>query len=282
VGDFLSSVYSYFFPDPQDIQQAKADAKRIKGELELRNHHPIILYQAFHWILKAVAPTIETLSVAVEHSFLPTTPMNPNSESTSEPKEPDITPRVYPIFPNLTELTIAHPRSWPLPSPADCPFPKDSYPSLKRVDLSGVRHYIHPVNLLFNICNLTPGVTHIHLPTFDSMHIRYFAEHLDQSLAYINNQNPVNVHGETVDRFPETVERVVIQLRPMKDIFTELLDSYLERFREVAQKDERFVFVRRKWVSVEDEPLEQEKRWLDRLEGGEGCWNSEGSIVQGI
>ncbi|KIM83561.1 hypothetical protein PILCRDRAFT_6983 [Piloderma croceum F 1598] len=158
--------------------QTEVDAEQINGEDELRNRHSIALYLAFHWILHAVAPTVETLSIACEHTTLPQQPSDsgseaaPQLESGSNKQTLEISPQVYPIFPRLTELIIAHPRSWPLPNPYECFIQKNCCPSLRRLDLSGVRHYIHPTNLVINIAETTPSITHIHLPALNSIHIK--------------------------------------------------------------------------------------------------------------
>jgi hypothetical protein len=151
----------------------------------LRNHHSIALYLAFHWILHVVAPTTETLSFTFKDGTYPQNPSNSSSDPVSQPgSESDkqtlgLRPHVFPIFPRL-----AHPQSWTLPHPSECCIQKGCCPSLRRVDLSGVRHYIHPTNLVINIAHLAPSVTHIHLPTFDSMHIKYFSEHLEDTRTY--------------------------------------------------------------------------------------------------
>jgi hypothetical protein len=102
---------------------------------------------------------------------------------------------------------------------------------------------------------------------------------MDNALVYINQPYPVDVFGKEAEKFPETVEKVFVQLAPMRDIFTALLENYVEGFRGFVRKDERFAFVQRKGLAVEADPLEQEKKWLDRLEGGEGCWSLAGSII---
>jgi hypothetical protein len=281
----LRFLHRYLFLTLEETGQTEADAEQIKGEDELRNRHPIAPYLAFHWILHAVAPTVETLSIACEHSTLPQQPSDsssdaaPQLESESNKQTLEISPRVYPIFPRLTELTIAHPRSWPLPNPSECFIQKNCCPSLRRLDLSGVRHYIHPTNLVINIAQITPSITHIHLPALDSMHIKYFAEHLEDTLSRMNETYPTDLDGNDMDKFPETVEKVFVQLNPMRDLFTPVAEAYLERFRGVMRRDERLLFVRRNGLAVEDEALEQEKKWVERIEGGEGCWSSEGSII---
>jgi hypothetical protein len=278
----LRFLYRYLFLTLEETGQTEADAEQTKGVDELRNRHPIAPYLAFHWILHVVAPTVETLSFACEHSTLPQQASDSRSDAAlqlgSESDKPALenSPRVYPIFPRLTELTIAHPRSWPLPNPSECFIQKNCCPSLRRLDLSGVRHYIHPTNLVINIAHITPSITHIHLPALDSMHIKYFAEHLEDTLSRMNEMDE---DGNDVDKFPETVEKVFVQLNPMRDLFTPVAEGYLERFRGVMRRDERLVFVRRNGLAVGDEALEQEKKWMERIEGGEGYWSSEGSII---
>ena len=85
--------------------------------------------------------------------------------------------------------------------------------------------------------------------------------------------------GKSVNKFPETMEKVFVQLKPMRDLFAPALESYFERFREVMRRDERLVFVRRIGLTVEDEAPEQERKWLKRIKGGGGCWSLEGSII---
>jgi len=110
------------------------------------------------------------------------------------------------------------------------------------------------------------------------MHIKYFAEHLEDTLSRMNETYPTDLDGNAMDKFPETVEKVFVQLNPMRDLFTPVAEAYLKRFRGVMRRDERLLFVRKNGLAVEDEALEQEKKWMERIEGGEGCWSSFQSI----
>jgi len=213
---------------------------------------------AFLRILELVSPSLQTLSISFRDMALPA------SFSAS-------------ALPNLRELTIAHSGGCMLGPDAVPHCVLDSaepLPSLRRLNLQLFDVACTPRWLLSHIAKFAPNITHLRLPVVYGS--------WEQAL------NPNEPHPEGGDNplLPTTIEKILVQpclpAGYMSGNGWLFYKSGLDQYRSLAKKDNRVIVLQP--VNWEGDKFsddgELNTEWLDRLNGGSGCWKTDGRLLR--
>ena len=275
---FVVAVKYFVFFMPNRRRRRAVEARRIKVLDAAMDGNSAgvstvnLMHDASLRILSIIAPTLRILSSAIRYPVI----------SVHRP--------VTPPLPALVELSLSY-TSWSQDSPsATMVSSLPVFPSLLRFDLAGVHgaefdiyysHHPHrapyPVELLQQVQRLAPSLTHIFLPI------------IPKTWAHLTIKDFKIVFAAGSDKVPAGLTKVFIQL----DCFSRASHSGdREDFESLAASDHRIIFKERKV----DTPIfslaettnrmdhiglfkiEQEKDWLERIDGGDGCWNMDGTV----
>ena len=230
-------------------------------------------------ILSAISTTLQTLTVVFQApiagnlvSFSPSLPA-----SISGPRPSGLT------LCNLRELSITYgPDRYPVRATRLLDTFSAPLRALKRLDLDGYYSNCPPAELLEQISRLAPGITHVRLPRVQSGWIQW-----------LNPSSSITTPASELQVLPSTVQKIYIRPPPPPPPLTlSLLHEYrtrtLTEHHALAAKDERIVLLRPEAVRDQgwkgwkfDESVDGpgwkviEKRWIERIQGGDGCWNRE-------
>jgi len=229
-----------------------------------------LMHDASLRILSIIVPTLCILSSAIGYPVI----------SVHRP--------VTPPLPALVELSLSY-TSWSQDSPSATTMVSSLpvFPSLRRFDLAGVHgakfdfHYPHhphgapyPIELFQRVQRLAPSLTHIFLPIIPKW--RAFLTIRDFKIVFAAGSAKV----------PAGLAKVFIQLDGLS---YSSHPGNQEDLESLAASDHRIIFKERQvdvfifflaettnrmyhWGRFK---IEQEKDWLERINGGDGCWNQE-------
>jgi hypothetical protein len=147
---------------------------------------------------------------------------------------------------------------------------------LRRLHIARSVH-VHSDDLYGCIAKSAPSLTHLR---FSDLHARYyFAGDLEAALG---SREPVldqSRNPSRIGRLPTSIERVLVQpLPPPSQGRCGPLPikymSFLRELRLLNRKNERLVLLKAQEGRLQSQVSEADANdWLDRVDGGEGCWS---------
>jgi len=201
-------------------------------------------------IIAAVSPTLWTLSLYGNLSWVRPVALRTGPNT---------------FLPFLTDLTIqcdglyAHEDG----HQPDASF--SSFPTLPSLRYLNIPSDLPASDLLANIPHFAPYLTHIRLPGM-------LYSGLERALNLIRRPDE-----EPVSQFPQTMEKVYIHTEPLPiraGSFHVLFSRSLSFSQWIAAKDDRVVLLQATPHLVGRDLCHHLKReWLDRIDGGNGCWD---------
>jgi hypothetical protein len=238
-------------------------AKEVRKKAEERFYEAARLVEkqaaaAFLRILELVSPSLQTLSVSFRDMALP-----PSFAAGGLPK--------------LRELTIAH-GGGSLFGPdtvSHCALCSvDPIPSLRRLNLQLCDVICTPRWLIRHVAIFAPNITHLRLPVVYGS--------WEQAL------NPNEPHPDGGDKplLPTTIQKILVQpclpAGYMSGNGWLFYKSGLDQYRSLAKKDNRIVVLQpANWDGDKlSDDGELNTEWLDRLNGGNGCWKTDGRLLR--
>ena len=213
-------------------------------------------------ILTIIAPTLRTLSISFECRWI-------------RPPLQAYIGTGFPALPSLTELSLNY------RAPTDALFNyhllhfPGSFPSLRRLDISGIKLLSFRFHLFGCITQIAPFLTHLHLPAKMALMTMPFA------LPAI--WPPIHITPEG-DYLPVTLKRVLLELNG-PHASTCQGSAHLQpqcircRLLKIATTDGRFVALEARSDDTWRKNRERlEDEWRDRISGGEGGWNERNAV----
>jgi hypothetical protein len=188
-------------------------------------------------ILTAVAPSLQTLSIAIQ------------SYGTSAFSQGS---QAIPPLPALHELTVGfYSRNFYHSEDIFTAF--TSLPNLRRLNLEWLRVAINPSLLLGRVLRLAPSLTHLRLPTV----------------------SPFERDGEShvLPPLPSMLEMILVQPPPPQCPDLDYQGEAVNWSALLALRDDRVIQLRPSYLEWNWPPDTLEKDWSERLNGGEGCWD---------
>jgi hypothetical protein len=225
-----------------------------------------LIQDTFIQILHYLASNLLTLSFSVPYDY------------TKRPNRPPI----FPNFPLLTELTISYLNSWPASGVALLFGELDHFPALKRLDLAGVETRVPLLALFDAITNRSPCLSHLFLPISPPSHATWAAftcllafGTLEKVRSGLRDHDiPLELSSLTgPEKIPPSLERIFVQ----EGVGAA---AWLQVYKLIVHYEERLIFLP---LQSDHDPIvyqrrELEKQWVDRMNGGEGCWIMRGSL----
>jgi len=204
-----------------------------------------LMGNAVYGILEIVAPNILSFSSSGEHSDC----------------FPDALAGI--TFPKLTELTL----------PCNCLW-WAICPSLRLLNLFG--HLRMHSWRLECWSPIAPRLTHLCLDARASGFGRRLVRDLKRLGMGQSRSNREKRGAITQQYLPSSVQQILLNLEPrvgMRHLETE--DHHAQNILALAENDERIICLLRPGPAC----LELERRWIERMNGGEGCWKTEARIL---
>jgi hypothetical protein len=210
-------------------------------------------------ILTIVAPTLRTLSISFECRWI--RPPSLASVGTG-----------FPVLPSLTELSLNY------RAPTDALFNyylhhfPGSFPSLRRLDISGVKLLSYHFQQYGCITQIAPFLTHLHLPAKMAITL---------VLTVLWQPTPTTPDD---DYLPVTLKRVLLELNG-PHASTCQGSAHLQpqcircRLLNIATTDVKFVALEPRSDDTWRKNRERlEDEWRDRISGGEGGWDERNAV----
>ena len=252
--NILASLLTYFSDEARRHQIEARRQAIIDAELEpditltsdpeglRRRRLHNLMANAVYGILEIVAPNILSFSSSGEHAHY----------------FPDALAGI--ILPKLTELTL----------PCNCPWWVTCH-SLRRLNLFG-----HPsMHWLPQWVPTAPRLTHLCLDARVFGFGRRLAEHF-KSLGVGQSRSNREKQGALTQQYlPSSVQQIILSLEPrLKMWYPESETRVDQNILALAKNDERIICLLRPGPAF----LGLERWWVERMNGGEGCWKMEGRI----
>ena len=235
-----------------DVIRKKAEAQFYESARRLEKQAA----DAFLRILDLVSPSIQTLSISFRDMAIPV-----SSSAVS--------------LPGLRELTLAY---------GDCLAGRDRVSdcalssleplsSLRRLNIQLSDVTCTPLELIGHIAKFAPNITHVRLPVIHG------------SWEQVLDPNEPHPDGGEKPLLPRTIEVILVQPRlPSGYMSGNGWSSYkrgLDQYRSLAMKDNRVIVLQP--ATWEGENFSDEgglgAQWLDRLNGGMGCWKTDRQLL---
>ncbi|KDQ62126.1 hypothetical protein JAAARDRAFT_449886 [Jaapia argillacea MUCL 33604] len=186
-----------------------------------------------------------------------------------------LTPVPLPMLTELTLYGIHDPAAWKLDL--------HRVPSLRRLHIQGIcfGDAIQP------LVELTPNLTHLRMSGLE--HAVSISRSIGAALAVFQSQDEVRERDVADASNPQStrpVRRVLVQPRPPRRFgcgfaYGQYASAMTEIERAASNDPERRVMVLKPQVStlIGDELVKEAKGfWLDRVQGGEGCWREDAPL----
>jgi len=250
----VASLFTYF---PDEARRCQSEARRqeiIDAELEpdiscatnpeglRRVCLPLLMADAVYGILEMVAPNILSFSSSGEHTRY----------------SPEAIAHIY--FPKLVELTLSY--DWPWS--ATCP-------SLRRLNLLGDASMC-PLRRRLPI--VAPMITHFCVNASGYGSRRMIVEAL-KSLGMGQPRSDREEKGVISQHLPASVKQIILVLEPKVEAYHQETEKHhINNILALTEHDERIICLSRPQPAY----LGLERWWIERMNGGEGCWNMEGKI----
>jgi hypothetical protein len=237
-------------------------AKHLPKSVKPIKDHDRDIIEALLKILRIIAPTLRTLSISFECRWIYMPLLDSNGTS-------------FPDLPSLTELSVNY------RAPTDALFNHYilhfpvSFPSLRRLDISGIKLLSYRFHLFGCIKRIAPCLTHLHLPARMAL--------MNVPFGLPAFWLPIN-HGAEDDNFSVTLDRVLIQLNgPHMDRHHNPRHGGVgcTRCRLLAMviADGRFVALEARSDDTWQKSRERlEDEWMDRINDGEGGWDEANAV----
>lgn len=259
-------------------QRRNIVAEALQGDSRATEH--TLTIDAIHRILLKVPESLLSLSITHRHHF------HWLIESLR-----------IPLLPNLKELSISiRVRGCSCNNIGSLLHVFSSLPALERLDLSGMHRFDTPNDIILNSARRFPQLTHICLPIVWNINTESVAKSITRALRELDSKDGQSSrlpceNGEIRERTSAPMQ-LVVQLDPSwnmnehgwrmaEDIplTYENRAACLESLKEcAAQHPGRLKIYERS--QFRDTALdEQEKIWMDRAVGGEGCWGADGGAL---
>jgi hypothetical protein len=226
--------------------------------------HDTDIIEAVLKILRLIAPTLRTLSISFECRWINSTSLF--SVETS-----------FPALSSLTELNLNY------RAPTDALFNHfvfhfpASFPSLRRLDISGLKLLSYRFELFACITKIAPSLTHLRLPAKMAL----------MNVPFVSPTTwPPTYRRSDDDNLPATLGRVLIQLNGPHGYTCpgqRLYQTGCTRCRllAMATTDRKFVALEAQSDDTWQKNRERlENDWKDRIGGGEGSWNEESAVYE--
>jgi len=249
------------------VKDIASTRNQIHGEGPSRSFLDKCLIQdTFVQILHHLASNLLNLSFSVPY------------DHTERPNQPPI----FPNFPLLTELTISYLNSWPVSGVALFFGELDHFPALKRLDLAGVEIRVPLLALFDAITNRSPCLSHLFLPISPPSHTTWAAftcllafGTLEKVRSGLRDHDiPLQLSSLTgPEKIPPSLERIFVQ----EGVGAA---AWLQVYKLIVHYEERLIFLplQSNYDPIVYQRRELEKQWVDRMNGGEGCWIMRGSL----
>jgi len=189
-------------------------------------------------ILTAVAPSLQTLSIAIQTFGV--SAFRQGSQA-------------IPCLPALHELTLGF-HSENFYHSEDILTAFTSLPNVRRLNLEWLRVVINPSVLLERVLRLAPNLTHLRLPTVA----------------------PFVIYGIESGMFsplPSMLEMILVQPPPPPCPDLNYEEVAVDWSVLLSLNDDRVIRLRPSYLEWNWPPDILEKDWSERLIGGEGCWD---------
>lgn len=207
-------------------------------------------------ILNSVAHSLNVLTISIQ------TPRN------------DVALHGSPSLPHLRELTITYACEYYPRVPTRILDTFQQLPALTRLNLARYECGNGPLDLVRQIQRLAPSLTHVRLPSVVAGWNRW----LDMDA--ILSSTPTGERHRP--RLPSTTKKIFIQpplppptIGPARTYYEETL----EECRALAMGNDQIVLEWPDPVPWKFDVNEMEWEWLERINGGDGCWRSENVMV---
>lgn len=259
----LSSVWNSVFGCFKTREERKANSEHNTTpkrnvvqealDADTSQSHESIVHKSIHRVLVAVAPTLRTLSFAFEFDF----------------HEPDI-----PTLPALEELTFEYDFYWRTHSINIVFKTMKPFPELRRLNIVRLHCHAGPKEVITRAKALAPRLTHIGLPTVQSIGLHNYAEGL---VDWIENNAIHDDCDGGADNLLANSPKIFLDSDPWNErdevfVSRDVWARDLACCRKLAEKNNQIVWRERK-MPFNEERKSQEEEWLDRLNGGDGHWH---------
>ena len=203
-------------------------------------------------ILNAAAQHLQTLSLSIQ---------TPRANVTLHGSSP---------LPCLRELTIAYGCEYYPKVPTRMLDTFQPLPALRRLNLVRFECGCGPLAVVGQIQRLAPSLTHVRLPCA----VTGWNRRLDMGPSL----QPAPEGQRLRPHLPSTVKKIFIQPPPPPSVPGPAQDYYEETLKEcraLAMWDDLLVLEKPDQVAWNFDVKEMEKQWLDRINGGDGCWSTK-------
>ncbi|KZP20285.1 hypothetical protein FIBSPDRAFT_861793 [Athelia psychrophila] len=235
--------------------------------------------RAIHKILIHLTETLITLSITHHHQY-----------------HWIIDSLNIPTLPNLTELAVSiRVRGCHCNNIGSLLRVISCLPSLQRLDLSGMHRFDAPDDIILGAAARFPHLTHICLPVVWYINTELVAQMINHAMRNLEESRSCRSPCEDgeVRELPSAPIRVVVQLDPswnMDDqewrmaedipLSHETRTACLESLRGCAKQHRGRLMIHQRSKFRDTQLDEQERHWMDRAVGGEGCWGADGGLTQ--
>jgi hypothetical protein len=249
----VASLFTYFSDEARRYQIEARRQAIIDAELEpdialtsnpeglRRSRLHNLMADAVYGILEIIAPNLLSFSSSGEHSHY----------------FPDTLARI--TLPKLTELTL----------PCTCPW-WVTCPSLRRLNLFG--HLSMQSWRLEQWAPVAPGLTHLCLDTGVFGYGMSLVDDFSSSGVGQSRSNREKQGAITQQYLSSSVQQIILSLEPRWHL--ESGDCIIQNILVRAEKDERIICLLRPGPAFQG----LERWWVERMNGGEGCWKMEGRV----
>ena len=243
----ISSIFSF----------ATNQTKLSSTSANLIKDHDTDFIEAVLAILRIIAPTLRTLFISFECHWI------------NWPSLVSVGTRFLALS-SLTELSFNY------RAPTDALFNHYMHlfpatlPSLRRLDISGLKLLSYHSHLFGSIAKIAPSLTHLHLPAKMAMNV-----------PCASTIWPPVYHTPEDENLPLTLNRVLIQLNGPHIYACQSPESGCTRCRllAVGTTDRRFVALEARSDDTWKKNRERlEGEWRNRISGGEGGWDETTAV----
>jgi hypothetical protein len=266
---FLGALVSRLSPTSAQLKRRAVETRRKKVIRAAQKGRPFVyrstqclLQDSLLQMLSLVAGTLITLSLSVPFDYTKRG-----------------LPPIIPKLPLLTELTISYLMSWPIDGLSDIFEKFPPLPALKRLNLAGIEVRVPILALFDGITARAPCLSHLFLSTPRYEGARAAA----LSLLAFGTLEQAGMGGTLANHIHPGLSTLAGQAKTPASLSRIFMQegarnaSWHQLYKFIAHYEERLVFIP---LEGEGDPIDRhrgelEVQWVDRMNGGEGCWGAK-------